>query len=135
MVGNKTDRYEDEEVEKKEGANLAKELGAIFQLTSAKESSGVEELFEKIGKKYLNKEPNKDNDDQPDNQLDLTNSLNGSNINITDIFTGLCKEENHNGLELEYFSKNHRQLCCAACICKIKGKGKGNHNDCEVCLI
>ena len=41
---------------------LAKELGAIFQKTSAKESTGVEELFEKLGKKiidsssFLNKE-------------------------------------------------------------------------------
>ena len=133
MVGNKIDRYEYVEVEESEGVNLANELGAIFQLTSAKESSGVEELFEKIGKKYLNIEQN--NVDKSDNQLDLDNSLNDSNISKTDIFTGLCKEENHNGLELEYYCKNHRQLCCAACICKIKGKGKGNHNDCEVCFI
>jgi len=32
---------------------LAKELDAIFQRTSAKESTGVEELFNKIGKKIL----------------------------------------------------------------------------------
>ena len=33
---------------------MAKELGAIFQRTSAKESTGIEELFIKIGKKILN---------------------------------------------------------------------------------
>ena len=32
---------------------MAKDLDAIFQRTSAKESTGVEELFNKIGKKIL----------------------------------------------------------------------------------
>ena len=45
--------YEHEEVEENEGKNLARELGAIFQKTSAKESNGIEELFIKIGKKFL----------------------------------------------------------------------------------
>ena len=33
---------------------MAKELNAIFQRTSAKESTGIDELFIKIGKKILN---------------------------------------------------------------------------------
>ena len=37
--------YENEEVDDDEGKKLAKELGAIFQGTSAKESTGVEDLF------------------------------------------------------------------------------------------
>ena len=48
--------YEHEEVEENEGKDLAKELGAIFQKTSAKEASGVEDLFINIGKKFLNPE-------------------------------------------------------------------------------
>ena len=51
---NKNDMYEHEEVEENEGKDLAKELGAIFQKTSAKESTGVEDLFVKIGKKFIN---------------------------------------------------------------------------------
>ena len=54
IAGNKNDMYEHEEVEENEGKELAKELGAIFQKTSAKESTGVEDLFVKIGKKFLN---------------------------------------------------------------------------------
>ena len=55
---------------------------------------------------------------------------------ITDqICTGLCNEENHNNIKLEYFCKNHNQLCCGLCISKIKGNGNGQHNDCDVCLI
>ena len=48
-----------------------------------------------------------------------------------DIFTGICQEEKHQN-ELEYFCKNHNQLCCAACISKIKNKGNGQHRDCDV---
>ena len=46
--------YEHEEVEETEGAELGKELGAIFQKTSAKEATGVDDLFIKIGKKFIN---------------------------------------------------------------------------------
>ena len=53
---------------------------------------------------------------------------------IKDIFTGFCKEERHND-ELEYFCKNHNQLCCSGCIAKISRKGKGQHKDCDVCTI
>ena len=51
-----------------------------------------------------------------------------------DLFTGLCSLENHNQ-ELKYYCKNHNQLCCAACISKIKGNGDGQHSECEVCHI
>ena len=53
---------------------------------------------------------------------------------INEIFTGYCKEMKH-GNELEYFCKNHNQLCCAACISKIKGQGNGQHTDCDICFI
>ena len=46
--------YEHEEVEEKEAQQLANELGAIFQKTSAKEATGVEDLFLKIGNKFVN---------------------------------------------------------------------------------
>ena len=53
---------------------------------------------------------------------------------INEIFTGFCKEKNHFN-KLKYFCKNHNQLCCAACITKIKGEGDGQHTDCNVCII
>ena len=52
---------------------------------------------------------------------------------ITQIFTGFCKNENHHQNELDYFCKNHNVLCCAKCITKIKSKGNGQHIDCNVC--
>ena len=54
--------------------------------------------------------------------------------NLNEIFTGFCKEEKHS-MELNYFCKAHNQLCCAACIAKIKNKGDGQHKDCDVCTI
>ena len=56
------------------------------------------------------------------------------NKDMNEIFTGYCKEENHLN-KLEYFCKTHNQLCCCACIVKIKRKGKGQHSDCNICTI
>ena len=56
------------------------------------------------------------------------------NKEIDEIFTGICKETNHIN-ELEYFCKTHNKLCCVACISKIKGKGNGQHSDCDICFI
>ena len=46
--------YEHQEVTDEEGIELAKQLKAIYQRTSAKEESGgIDELFKNIGKKVL----------------------------------------------------------------------------------
>ena len=57
-----------------------------------------------------------------------------SDTDLNEIFTGICKEKDHFN-NLNYFCKTHNKLCCAACISKIKGKGNGQHKDCEVCFI
>ena len=54
MAGNKTDMYEYEEVTEQEAKAFAKDIGAIFQTTSAKLSNGVDELFRMIGKEFVN---------------------------------------------------------------------------------
>ena len=54
--------------------------------------------------------------------------------NVNEIFTGLCKENNHS-IELKYFCKTHNKLCCSECITKIKGSDFGQHSDCNVCTI
>ena len=61
------------------------------------------------------------------------NSINLSK-NTEVFFTGYCKEEKHQ-LELEFFCKTHNELCCAACISKIKKNEYGKHKDCEVYTI
>ena len=54
--------------------------------------------------------------------------------NINELFTGFCKEKNHPN-ELNYFCKDHNDLCCSSCIAKIKTREKGKHHDCNVCDI
>ena len=56
------------------------------------------------------------------------------NRKFEDIFTGFCKEKNHND-ELEFYCKSHNKLCCVSCLCKIKEKGKGQHFDCDVVIL
>lgn len=45
--------YDVEEVEESTGKNFAKEVNAIFKYTSAKQSTGIEELFRIIGRKFI----------------------------------------------------------------------------------
>jgi hypothetical protein len=56
------------------------------------------------------------------------------NKDTGELFTGFCNEEGHKN-KLEYYCKNHNILCCAACLSKIKGKGYGQHFNCNVCLV
>ena len=53
MIGNKSDRYDFQEVSINEAIEYAKELNAIYQSTSAKDDSGIEELFNNIARKLL----------------------------------------------------------------------------------
>ena len=52
-----------------------------------------------------------------------------------EIYWEYCQEKEHNNSLLEFFCKDHNQLCCGFCICKLKEKGKGQHKDCNVCII
>ena len=55
MVGNKTDLYEKEVVSEEEGKAFADKINAIFILTSAKDNTGINDLFQIIGEKYIKK--------------------------------------------------------------------------------
>ena len=50
------------------------------------------------------------------------------------IFIGICKEKNHPN-KLDYFCRDHNQLCCGICIAKLNERGEGQHKDCDVCYI
>ncbi len=68
-----------EEVTEEEGNKFAKEIGAFFYMTSAKESVGIYELFSEIAKQFVNyKDSNRyDGDDEncPTHVLSKNNSL------------------------------------------------------------
>ena len=52
IVGNKIDLFDNEQVDEKAAKELAKENNAFFTFTSAKNTSGIEDLFLEIAKKY-----------------------------------------------------------------------------------
>lgn len=46
--------FDNEQVSEAEAREFAKRIGAIFKLTSSFNGSGIDELFQTIGKKKLN---------------------------------------------------------------------------------
>ena len=64
IAGNKFDLFTIEEVSEEEGNKFAKEIGAFFYLTSAKESVGINELFTEVAKRYMNLINNNSNNDK-----------------------------------------------------------------------
>ena len=85
VAANKSDLYVKEQVNEKEGREFAQKVGAIFRLTSAKNGEGIKELFNVIGKKYLdslNKNKNGQNEcDNNDNNNKTNIILSNSNFN------------------------------------------------------
>ena len=53
VAGNKCDLFEEEEVPQNEGELFAQNIGAFFQLTSASQNIGIKELFNDLGKRFL----------------------------------------------------------------------------------
>ena len=53
VAGNKCDLYENEVVSENEAREFADKIGAIFELTSAANNTGITELFQDVGSKYL----------------------------------------------------------------------------------
>ena len=92
VVGNKSDDYENEKISDEEGMDLAKQINAIFQRTSAKHASGIDELFKEIGKHFLN--PN----------LAITSNLSKKEL----------KEKNHRIQieEIKNENKKNKKACC-----------------------
>jgi small GTP-binding protein len=91
VAGNKCDLFQEEQVSEDEGKKFAKSIGAVFHLTSCKESIGIDELFEECGKKYLE-----------ENQMinDTNKGKEGGNIVL---------DKNNNK---EAGSNNRRRRCC-----------------------
>ena len=67
-------------------------------------------------------------------QLFYNHHLNNLDKDIIEIFTNICKVNNHQN-KFQYYCKEHNILCCAKCITKIEGEGNGLHKDCNICFI
>ena len=65
LAANKSDLYDKEEVSEETARQFAEKIGAIFKLTSACTSVGVEELFVSVGSKYLDPNFKDDGSNKP----------------------------------------------------------------------
>ena len=86
LAGNKSDLYEDRQVQDEEAEKYAKSINAIFASTSAKNDSGINELFENISMKMLKAEE-KTKKDEPENvkkgkKVRKENNKENSNKNV-----------------------------------------------------
>ena len=79
VAGNKCDLFQEEKVSEEEGKSFAKSIGAIFHLTSCKESIGIDELFEECGKQYLEKNELISPNDKGKEKIVLNNKNSNSN--------------------------------------------------------
>ena len=65
MAANKCDLIDSERVSEERAREFAKEIGAIFKLTSASTSIGIEELFIGVGCKFLDPNYKEDENKKP----------------------------------------------------------------------
>jgi small GTP-binding protein len=69
LVGNKLDLYNYIQMKENEAKEWADSIEAMYCETSAKTSKGIDDLFEKIGKKILNPNYNYNNNEQREKDL------------------------------------------------------------------
>ena len=53
LAGNKKDLFQVEEVDEEEGENKAKEINALFKLTSAKTGQGINDFMQSLLEEYV----------------------------------------------------------------------------------
>ena len=107
VVANKVDLYVEQTVSNNDGQEFADEIGAIFQTTSALSDSGINTLFENIGKKYFMPDFDYKADDQKfQEEYKKKKELNDDN----------SKKKVTKGVKLQNFDnneeKNKKKGCC-----------------------
>lgn len=82
MAANKSDLFDKEQVPEADARQYAKEIGAVFKLTSACTATGIEELFKSIGYKYL--DPNFKEDEEGSGNKGKNEDQNGGKLKLTE---------------------------------------------------
>ena len=90
VAGNKCDLFQEEKVSEEEGKKFANEIGAVFQLTSCKESIGIDDLFLECGRKYLETNNIITTNNQKDNKENIKLDKNKNNSNNNGQRGGRC---------------------------------------------
>ena len=67
VAGNKCDMYEKEEVNENEGKEFAEQVGAFFEMTSAKNNTGINDLFMNAAQRFFDPNYKQNPEDGKDN--------------------------------------------------------------------
>ena len=108
LVANKIDLYQDEQVSNDEGKKYADEINAIFQNTSALSNSGIDKLFENLGKKFIDPSYDYKNPAIEENVSDD----NKKRSSKKDEQNGGGKDKNKIKLKNEKMGKKDGKKCC-----------------------
>ena len=106
IAANKCDLYEERQVSDEEGEQFAKSIGAFFASTSAKNDSGITNLFENIAMKILY--PNFDFTNTEKDAKEKYENIKGIKKEITDN----KKDNNKNSVKLDGNIQKKKKKCC-----------------------
>ncbi len=102
IAGNKSDLYENEQVDEQTAKDFAKKIGAIFKLTSALNSSGIDQLFDFIGKKLID----------PTFDYLKDNKDNFTEVKSVSIASEIIHPQQKAGVSLTPAPKQKKKGCC-----------------------
>ena len=83
VVGNKSDKYTEEEVNEEEASSFTKEIGSKFFLVSAQNGNGINNMFQTLAETYLDPTFRKKIDDNA-NEYQRKNSITLVSKNFTE---------------------------------------------------
>ena len=106
IAANKCDLYEERKVSDEEGEQFAKSIGAFFASTSAKNDSGITNLFENIAMKML--DPDFDFTDTEKEAKEKYKNRKGIKKEITDN----KKDKTKNSVKLDGNMPKKKRKCC-----------------------
>ena len=86
-------------MDENEAKSLAEEINAVFQKTSAKSANGIDDLFIKIGIKFLEKNP-------------PVNNIQRQNINSNNSIEEKKNKKENGNLSLSYIEDKPKKRCC-----------------------
>ena len=113
VVGNKSDLYNNSEVDEKEASDWADSIGAIFQTTSALSNIGIDVLFDNVGKKFLNPDYNyRKDEDKKKQAYEMKKEKQNKNEEEEDEDIKLPEIQNIKLSAKTNNEKNKRKKCC-----------------------
>ena len=109
IAANKCDLYDNEAVSEEKARQFAEKIGAIFKLTSAYTSVGIEELFVTLGSKFL--DPNfKDDGTHKPNARSIDEAISPPIIELQKEVQQQKQPQQNSGQKMAYDKTRHQSI-------------------------